>query len=86
MLTRCDVAETVKVGYVSKPPKMTVVSTVGAGDTLVAGMCRGHLNGWNKAKTLSFATALSAYAITQVGVGVDDLAAVENIEDSVQLS
>ncbi len=70
----------------AKPPKMTVVSTVGAGDTLVAGMCWGHLNGWNKAKTLSFATALSAYAVTQVGVGVDDLAAVKNIEDSVQLS
>ncbi|WP_439789929.1 1-phosphofructokinase [Photobacterium leiognathi] len=70
----------------AKPPKMTVVSTVGAGDTLVAGMCWGHLNGWNKAKTLSFATALSAYAVTQVGVGVDDLAAVKTIEDSVQLS
>ncbi|WP_419240191.1 1-phosphofructokinase [Photobacterium leiognathi] len=70
----------------AKPPKMTVVSTVGAGDTLVAGMCWGHLNGWNKAKTLSFATALSAYAVTQVGVGVDDLAAVNTIEDSVQLS
>ena len=27
----------------SQPPRMQVVSTVGAGDTLVAGLCWGHM-------------------------------------------
>ncbi|GAB3529660.1 1-phosphofructokinase [Photobacterium alginatilyticum] len=68
----------------SQPPKMNVVSTVGAGDTLVAGLCWGQLNNWNKQETLSFATALSALAVSQVGVGVDDLDAVLAIKESVQ--
>ncbi|WP_407676537.1 1-phosphofructokinase [Photobacterium obscurum] len=70
----------------SLPPKMNVVSTVGAGDTLVAGLCWGQLNNWNKQETLSFATALSALAVSQVGVGVEDLNAVLAVKESVQLS
>ncbi|MGF1715826.1 1-phosphofructokinase [Photobacterium chitinilyticum] len=69
----------------SQPPKMNVVSTVGAGDTLVAGLCWGQLNNWNKQETLGFATALSALAVSQVGVGVDDLDAVLMVKESVQL-
>lgn len=57
----------------SQPPKMQVVSTVGAGDTLVAGMCWGTLNNWPSEQVLSFATALSALAVTQVSVGVANL-------------
>lgn len=52
----------------AKPPKMPIVSTVGAGDTLVAGLCWGHMQHWSAAQTLSFATALSALAVSQVGV------------------
>ncbi|OZS42159.1 1-phosphofructokinase [Photobacterium sanguinicancri] len=74
-------------GWLSaKPPKMNVVSTVGAGDTLVAGMCWGHLNQWNKEQTLKFATALSALAVAQVGVGVDSLERVEQCMEQVQLA
>lgn len=69
-----------------QPPKMNVVSTVGAGDTLVAGLCWGVLNEWNKQETLSFATALSALAVSQVGVGVEDLNAVLALQKSVRLS
>lgn len=54
----------------SQPPKMQVVSTVGAGDTLVAGLCWGQLNQWNKEETLRFATALSALAVSQVASGL----------------
>jgi len=69
----------------AKPPKMDVVSTVGAGDTLVAGMCWGHLNNWNKKQTLSFATALSALAVTQVGVGVEDLTEVLTLSERITI-
>ncbi|PKF62978.1 1-phosphofructokinase [Psychromonas sp. psych-6C06] len=67
----------------SQPPKMNVVSTVGAGDTLVAGMCWGHLNQWQAEQTLSFATALSALAVSQVGVGVTDIEAVTELQKQV---
>lgn len=70
----------------SQPPKMEVVSTVGAGDTLVAGLCWGQLNQWNKKETLGFATALSALAVSQVGVGVEDINQVLKVKENVQVN
>lgn len=52
--------------YQATPPKMTVVSTVGAGDTLVAGMMAGLLQGLDALSALARATALSAYAVSIV--------------------
>ena len=69
----------------AQPPKMNVVSTVGAGDTLVAGLCWGHMNNWNAEKTLSFSTALSALAVSQVGVGVPDIKVVTELQKQVML-
>ena len=68
----------------SQPPVMPVVSTVGAGDTMVAGLCWGELQQWPKLKTLRFATALAALAVSQVGVGVSDINAVLAIQENVQ--
>lgn len=60
--------------YRATPPAMTVKSTVGAGDTMVAGMMFGLLTQHEAQKSnldvLQFATALSAYAVSIVGVGV----------------
>ncbi|WP_026958760.1 1-phosphofructokinase [Aliagarivorans taiwanensis] len=56
--------------YQAQPPLMQVVSTVGAGDTFVAGFCWGLSQGHVEAEQLRFATALSALAVSQVGVGV----------------
>lgn len=70
----------------AQPPKMDVVSTVGAGDTLVAGLCWGEINQHSKAQSLQFATALSAYAVTQVGVGVKDISKVNSIAQDVILT
>ncbi|MDD1783490.1 1-phosphofructokinase [Enterovibrio sp. ZSDZ35] len=67
----------------SQPPRMKVVSTVGAGDTLVAGMCWAELNQWDREVSLSFATALSALAVTQVNVGVEDIAHVEALQREI---
>jgi len=69
----------------AKPPTMDVVSTVGAGDTLVAGMCWGQLNNWDKKHTLSFATALSALAVAQVGVGVKDINEVITMSERITI-
>lgn len=75
----------------AEPPKMDVVSTVGAGDTLVAGLTWGHLSrdsdkeNWPQEKVLSFATALSALAVTQIGVGVPDLTPVNNLQQKIRI-
>ncbi len=67
----------------SQPPKMQVVSTVGAGDTLVAGMCFAEMNQWTREESLSFATALSALAVTQVNVGVKDIQQVLSLQAQI---
>ncbi|MCP3698192.1 MAG: 1-phosphofructokinase [Aliivibrio sp.] len=70
----------------SQPPKMNVVSTVGAGDTLVAGLCWGHMQqDWDRSDILSFATALSALAVSQVGVGVPNIEDVKELQQQVTL-
>ncbi|WP_369434040.1 1-phosphofructokinase [Psychromonas sp. MME1] len=68
----------------AQPPLSEVVSTVGAGDTLVAGLCWGELQQWPKTQTLSFATALASLAVSQVGVGVNDINAVLAAQNNVR--
>ncbi len=70
----------------AQPPKMKVVSTVGAGDTLVAGLCWGHMQVMPKTELLRFATALSALAVSQVGVGLTGHQELENIKQQTQVS
>ncbi len=70
----------------SQPPHMNVVSTVGAGDTLVAGFCWGDMQQMPKAELLRFATALSALAVNQVGVGLTDKQELESIQLQTQIS
>ena len=70
----------------STPQKMEVVSTVGAGDTLVAGLCWAELNQWEKSQSLSFATALAAFAVTQIGVGVEDINKVHAMQEKIQIT
>ncbi|WED28627.1 1-phosphofructokinase [Vibrio sp. DW001] len=70
----------------SQPPKMTVVSTVGAGDTLVSGLCWGHMQNMQKPELLKFSTALSALAVAQVGVGVPSLEVLESLQKKIQIT
>lgn len=69
--------------HYAQPPNMQVVSTVGAGDTLVAGLCWGHMQQWQAEQTVTFATALSALAVTQIGVGVPSIEAVQAVQKQV---
>lgn len=51
----------------AKPPKVTVKSTVAAGDTLLAGILHGIANNLSKEQTLTTATALASHTVSQVG-------------------
>ena len=59
------------------PPDVKVVSTVGAGDSMVAGLIYGRLQGWDVAETMRFASALSVTAVEQIGVGCPDPERIE---------
>ncbi len=65
---------------------MKVVSTVGAGDTLVAGLCWGHMQSMDKNQILSFATALSALAVEQIGVGIQDINTVTQLQEKITVT
>ncbi len=67
------------------PPKVRVVSTVGAGDSLLAGMLHGLLEGWPAERTLTHATAIAAQAVGQVGFGITDTDGLAELEAGVRL-
>ncbi|QPB41567.1 1-phosphofructokinase [Rodentibacter haemolyticus] len=71
----------------AQPPKCeNVVSTVGAGDSMVAGLIYGVEQGFSKAETLAFASAVSAFAVSQSNVGVSDPARLNPILDQVKIT
>lgn len=67
------------------PPEVRVISTVGAGDSLLAGMLHGLLEGWPAERTLAHATAIAAQAVGQVGFGITDTAQLAELEAAVRL-
>lgn len=67
------------------PPKVTVASTVGAGDSLLAGMLHGLLSGDTPENTLRRATAIAAMAVTQIGFGISDHAQLARLESGVEV-
>ncbi|MBA1237838.1 1-phosphofructokinase [Pseudomonas kunmingensis] len=69
----------------ANPPRVRVVSTVGAGDSLLAGMLHGLLVGWPAERTLAHATAIAAQAVGQVGFGITDTAELAELEAAVRL-
>jgi 1-phosphofructokinase len=67
------------------PPTVEVASTVGAGDSLLAGMVHGLLAGWPAERVLRQATAVAALAVTQFQFGIGDAQRLKRIEDAVQV-
>ena len=67
------------------PPKVSVASTVGAGDSLLAGMVHGLLSGHSPEQTLRTATAIAAMAVTQIGFGIGDTAQLAQLEQGVRV-
>ncbi|MBK5144187.1 1-phosphofructokinase [Budviciaceae bacterium BWR-B9] len=56
--------------WLAKPPICEVVSTVGAGDSMVAGLIYGLLMRESSEHTLRLATAVAALAVSQTSVGI----------------
>ncbi|MFJ5294970.1 1-phosphofructokinase [Pseudomonas sp. NPDC088368] len=67
------------------PPRVTVASTVGAGDSLLAGMVHGLLSGHTPERTLRTATAIAAMAVTQIGFGITDTLQLKRLEGGVNV-
>ncbi|HAS02880.1 MAG TPA: 1-phosphofructokinase [Pasteurella multocida] len=71
----------------AQPPQDTpIVSTVGAGDTMVAGLIYGMLNAYSAEKTLAFETALSSLAVSQSNVGITDLTLLNPILEKINIT
>ncbi|TFF42249.1 1-phosphofructokinase [Pseudomonas sp. RIT623] len=70
----------------AQPSKVRIASTVGAGDSLVAGMVHGLLQAEAPAATLRRATAIAAQAVTQVCFGIHDREQLERLEAAVRLT
>ncbi|KUX12485.1 1-phosphofructokinase, partial [Escherichia coli] len=58
--------------WIAKPPSVDVVSTVGAGDSMVGGLIYGLLMRESSEHTLRLATAVAALAVSQSNVGITD--------------
>ncbi|MEX6502447.1 1-phosphofructokinase [Pseudomonas zhanjiangensis] len=70
----------------AKPPRVEVVSTVGAGDSLLAATLHGLLCGWPAERTLRLATAVAAQAVTQLGFGIHDREQLACLEAGVSIA
>lgn len=60
-----------KEALLARPPKVTVRSTVGAGDAMVAGILYGLVHELPLAEIARTATANGAHAVTRIGSGID---------------
>lgn len=73
-------------GCRSIPPEINVVSEVGAGDTLVAGLAWSAIKGWDMAQGLRFATALASWTVADHGVHVPSMEALDYMLNSTQVT
>lgn len=72
--------------YRAYPPLLeTIVSTVGAGDSMVAGFIYGQYHNLEPVAMLNFATALSAFAVLQENVGERNPAMIAKLQQQVKV-
>lgn len=70
----------------AQAPKVQVKSTVGAGDSLVAGMIHGLLTYYSPEEILKTATAIASHAVTQIGFQVPDLSVIEDLKQKIAIN
>ncbi len=66
-------------------PKVTVKSTVGAGDTLVAGMVHGLLSLDDERQILTQAVAMASHAVTIIGFDVANQQRLTELSSQIQI-
>ncbi|WP_334326694.1 1-phosphofructokinase [Gilliamella apicola] len=71
--------------WLAKPPKCQVVSTVGAGDSMVGGLMYGLMTKQSIKDTLVLASSVAALSVGQAGVGITDRQAVTNMLDKIEI-
>ncbi|WP_085248463.1 1-phosphofructokinase [Gilliamella mensalis] len=71
--------------WLAKPPKCQVVSTVGAGDSMVAGLIYGLITEQSIKDTLVFASSVAALSVGQAGVGIAERQAVNNMLEKIEI-
>ena len=69
----------------ARPPKVSVRSTVGAGDAMVGGIVYGLIHDLPLEDLARRATAGGAYAVTRVGSGIEDLGEYERLAAEVEI-
>jgi 1-phosphofructokinase len=69
----------------AQPPKVTVQSTVGAGDAMVSGTVAGKIQGFSLAECARLATAFSVSAVSQVGSGLPSAEVLEQFKNQVTI-
>lgn len=70
---------------IARPPKIEVVSTVGAGDAMVSGLITGKLQGRSLVDCARLATAFSMGALSQVGPRLPPRDKIESYMASVDV-
>ncbi|MDF7671016.1 1-phosphofructokinase [Orbaceae bacterium ESL0721] len=71
--------------WLAKPPKCKVVSTVGAGDSMVAGIIYGLHKRMSLKETLVFASSVAALSVEQAGVGISNRQDVDNMVNKIEI-
>jgi len=69
----------------ARPPRVTVRSTVGAGDAMVAGILYAMIHEQSLEDVARMATACGAYAVTRIGPGMRNLAEIEKLMPEVEI-
>lgn len=69
----------------ARPPRVTVRSTVGAGDAMVAGILYAMIHEQSLEDVARMATACGAYAVTRIGPGMRNLVEIEKLMPEVEI-
>jgi 1-phosphofructokinase len=74
-----------KKALLAVPTSVDVISTVGAGDAMVAGLVHAAVNGINLEDTAKISTAFSLGALERVGPNLPDLETINTISHSLRI-
>ncbi len=74
-----------KGNYFCSAPSQKVLSTLGAGDTLVGAWLAAKIQGHSDAEAAKIATATSVLSVTHMGVGVTKMTDMEALKEQIKI-